>query len=230
MPDTQNQAQLAAHNNADLCAAIMAANRVRTKRDDIAFFCIDNPLPFYPKLITLDPTATSELTSRINGITGIKDSFSSLNAKALGLKVAFDASWIWREVNRQSMPSKWVHIENAHDLGEWHQAWRGEGSPTDQVIFTPECLKNPTLAFLARISGSKIEAGCIANLSENVVGMSNVFSKISNDQSLYQGALSAVSTIGNGRPVVGYEHGADLEAAISAGFNVIGPLRVLIRV
>jgi hypothetical protein len=48
MHSTQNKAQLAANNNADLCAAIMAANEVRTERDDIAFLCIDDPLPILP--------------------------------------------------------------------------------------------------------------------------------------------------------------------------------------
>ena len=139
MHGTQTKAQLAANNNADLCAAIMTANGVRTERDDIAFFCIDSPLPYYPKLVTLDPTATSELSARINGISGIKDSFSLLDADSLGLKVAFDASWIWCEANQQAMPTKWVGIENAHDLTEWHQAWRGDGSLKDQVIFPPEC-------------------------------------------------------------------------------------------
>lgn len=229
MHSTQNKAKLAANNNADLCASIMAANGVRTERDDIAFFCSDDPLPYYPKLITLDPSATSKLNMRAKGISVIKDSFSSLDADALGLKVAFDASWIWCEANQQTIPTKWVHIENAHDLTEWHQVWRGDGSLTEQVIFPPECLEDPKLAFLARVSGRTIVAGCIANLSESVVGISNVFSKIPNDQLLYEEALSAVFTLGNDRPVVGYEHGADLEAATSTGFQAVGPLRVLVR-
>ncbi len=207
----------------------MAANGVRTERDDIAFVCIDDPLPYYPKLVTLDPAATSKLNVRAKGFSVIKDSFSSLDAYALGLKVAFDASWIWCAANQQTMPTKWVRIENAHDLMEWQQAWHGDGAQKDKVIFPPECLENPNLAFFARRSGRTIEAGCITNLSESVIGLSNVFSRSPNDQSLYEEALSAAFTIGNDRPVVGYEHGADLEAASSAGFKVVGPLRVLIR-
>ena len=114
-------------------------------------------------------------------------------------------------------------------LSDWHQAWRSAGSPTDQVIFTPECLENPDLAFFGRLSGTTIEAGCIANLSRDVVGMSNVFSTTPNDQLLYEEALSAVSAVGGSLPIVGYENGVDLDAARPAGFQLVGQLRVLIR-
>ena len=207
----------------------MAANGLRTQRNDHAYFCVDDSLPFYLKMITLDPTATSELTARAKAISGIKDSFSCLDVDLLGLKVAFDAAWIWRETNQQSMPADWVRIKTAHDISKWHQSWMGNGSPTDKVIFPPKCLKNPNLAFFARVLGTKIEAGCIANLSSRVVGMSNVFSANPSDPSLFEQASSAVGSFGNGRPVVGYEHGADLDAATSAGFQTVGPLRVLIR-
>ncbi|MEP4194454.1 MAG: hypothetical protein ABJL99_02345 [Aliishimia sp.] len=229
MLSTQNQAQIAANNNADLCAAIMAANGLRTERNENAYICIDDPLPYYPKMITLNPIATDELNERAKGLSGVKDSFSCLDVDLVGMQVAFDATWIWSETKQQTMPAKWRRIENAHDLAKWHKAWGGDGSQTDTEIFTPECLKDPNLAFFARLSGMTMEAGCIANLSEAVVGMSNVFSAISNDQSLFGDALSAVSTVGIGRPVVGYERGADLEAATSVGFQPIGSLRLLIR-
>jgi hypothetical protein len=207
----------------------MAANKLRTERDETAFICIDSPPRYYPKVVTLDPAATSKLNARIDGMSGIKDSFSCLDAGSLGLKVAFDASWIWGEPNHYAMPANWGRIETAQDLTKWHQAWEDDGSPTDSAIFTPECLENPNLAFFARLSGTTVEAGCIANLSQNVVGMSNVFSKTSKGPSLYSEAKSAVSTFGHGCPVVGYEHGTDLDAAMSAGFQAVGPLRVLVR-
>ena len=229
MQETQNKARVAAHNNANLCAAIMAANGIRTERDEIAYRCIDKPLPYYPKLVTLAPVATDELNARCKGVSGIKDSFSCLDVDALGLRVAFNASWIWCDAQQRDMPDKWVRIEHAEVLLDWHRAWRGDDAPTELEIFPFACLENPELAFFARLSSTQVEAGCVANLSNEAIGISNVFSSISNDKQLYEEALAAVGTVDNERPVVGYEHGADLDAACRAGFEPIGPLRVLIR-
>lgn len=229
MTSAQNEARIAASNNADLCASIMAASGARFERDERAFLCLDDPLPYYPKVVTLDPNTTDKLNTVTNGVDSVKDSFSCLDANILGLKVAFEASWIWCETKRQDMPAHWVRIESVNDLADWHAVWRGNGLPTDQVIFAPACLDDPNLVFLARRLGTTIEAGCIANLSKDAVGLSNVFSVIPKHRQLYEEALAAVSTVGDGRPVVGYEQGEDLEAARLAGFREVGRLRVLIR-
>ena len=80
-----------------------------------------------------------------------------------------------------------------------------------------------------RISGTNIEAGCLANLSTDVIGMSNVFTTKESDEGLYSGALAAVSSVGGGLSVAGYEQGYDLDCACAAGFQVVGPLRILVR-
>ena len=206
----------------------MAANGLRTERDNLAYCCIDMPLPFYPKIVTLEPTATSELNARISGHSGIKDSFSCLDEIALGLRVAFDASWIWSGAQSQELSTQWVRIDSPNSLLRWHIAWNGNNE-LDQVIFPPQCLNDPNLVFLARISGTNIEAGCLANLSTDVIGMSNVFTTKESDESLYSDALTAVSSVGEGLPVVGYEKGDDLNCACTAGFQVVGPLRILVR-
>jgi len=228
MAGVTERARIAASNNADLCSAIMVANGLRTERDNLAYFCIDMPLPYYPKIVTLEPTATSELDARISGHSGIKDSFSCLDEAALGLRVAFEASWIWSCAQTQQQPTQWVRIDTPNGLLRWHTAWNGNND-LDQVIFPPQCLNDPKLFFLARISGTKIEAGCLANLSTDVIGMSNVFTTQENDEGLYSDALAAVSSVGDGLPVAGYEQGNDLECACAAGFQVVGPLRILVR-
>jgi hypothetical protein len=236
MNSAQNEARIAANNNADLCAAIMIANGKRFERDQLALLCLDDPLPYYPQMVSLDPNATAELQARILDthegrprVDSVKDSFSRMNADALGLTVLFEASWIWCRPVQQGMPCDWVRINDAADLSDWHAAWSGDGSPTDQVIFPPACLNDPSLAFLARRKGTTVEAGCVANLSENAVGLSNIFSVRSSQRQLFEEALSAVSAIGEGRPVVGYEHGDSLATALSIGFRDVGPLRVLLR-
>jgi hypothetical protein len=236
MNSTQNEARIAASNNADLCAAIMTANGKRFERDQLAFLCLDDPLPYYPKMVSLDPNATAELEARIRDphgkyhrVDSVKDSFASMDTSALGLMVLFKASWIWCEAERRDIPPGWVRIDNAADLSDWHSAWSGDNSSADQVIFPAACLNDPSLAFLARRNGTIVEAGCVANLSENAVGLSNVFSVHSSQQQLFDEALSAVSAFGGGRPVVGYEQGDSLAAALSVSFRDVGPLRVLLR-
>lgn len=134
MPSIRAKARLAASNNADLCAAIMAANGLRTERDSLAYFCIDMPLPYYPKIVTHEPTAASELDARISGHSGIKDSFSCLDVTALGLRVAFEASWIWSGTESQKLPNQWGRIDSPNGLLQWHTAWNGNNE-LDQMIF-----------------------------------------------------------------------------------------------
>jgi hypothetical protein len=215
-------AQIAARNNADLCGAIMVAHGLRVYRDDHVFVCRDDPPPFYPKLITLSPHGDVDL----DGVNSVKDSFSCLDT--FEFKIAFDASWIWAQARGDAMPVDWCRIDNASDLHDWHAVWRGDAAD-DRVIFPPACMNDPSLVFLARRVGGVIHAGCLANISDDVIGLSNVFSTTPIDAHLYEQALSALSHFGGGRAVVGYEHGDDLNAACDAGFHAVGPLRVLIR-
>jgi hypothetical protein len=165
---------------------------------------------------------------RAKGIGVIKDSFLSLDADALGLKVAFDASWIWSGAQSQKLPNHWIRMDSPNGLLRWHKAWNNHNE-LDNLIFPPHCLNDPNLFFLARISGTNIEAGCLANLSTDVVGISNVFSTQANDSRLFSEAIAAVSSVGGGLPVAGYEQGDDLDCACAAGSEVVGPLRILVR-
>ncbi|WP_299968783.1 hypothetical protein [uncultured Roseobacter sp.] len=229
MQDAHDTAQVAAGNNADLCAAIMTAHGLRFERDASAFLCLDAPPPYYPNMITLDPAIPLAYQRKAMEVASVKDSFSSLDGAALGLQLLFEASWIWSEPKAHTMPAGWHRISTTAELSAWHSAWRGDGAASTPVIFPPACLNNPDLAFLARASGTRIQAGCIANLSEDAVGLSNVFSGAPDDGRLYPEALAAASTVGQGRPVAGYECGEDLDAARVAGFRDIGHLRVWIR-
>ncbi|TQV81834.1 hypothetical protein FKG95_06235 [Denitrobaculum tricleocarpae] len=99
---------------------------------------------------------------------------------------------------------------------------------TDQVIFPPAVLDDPNLIFLARGSGSAIDAGCVANLSNDATGLSNVFSA-AQDHQVFAQATQAASALRPGSPVVGYESSSRLAAAESTGFRNVGDLRVLVR-
>lgn len=234
MENATDAARLAAHNNADLYAAILTAHGLPFQRDEAAFVCLDDPPPYYSHITTLDPDAAAAQTAfvhqlRAEGrvVRGVKDGFAMLDPDALGLRVLFDASWTWRAGRAEDMPPGWTRIGTTGDLALWHDAWR-VGCPTDHVVFPPACLDDPALAFLARRGADGIEAGCLANLSGTVVGLSNVF-VAHGVPPAYPEAARAASAFGEGRPVVGYESGPALGHARAAGFEETGPLRVLVR-
>jgi len=79
---------------------------------------------------------------------------------------------------------------------------------------------------LGRATENGFDAGCIANRSRGVVGLSNVFSTNEPASAVYEAAAIAASTFAAGLPLVGYELGEALRAARAAGFEAAGALRV----
>jgi len=90
-------------------------------------------------------------------------------------------------------------------------------------------LEDPTVRILERRDGDHVLAGAIASRSGRVVGVSNVFTLAEPPDEVWSQLSDLVSRCFPGLPLVGYEQGADLAAARSAGFSVIGPLRVWVR-
>lgn len=70
--------------------------------------------------------------------------------------------------------------------------------------------------------------GASANRSESVVGLSNLFAVTEVDR-VWAGAIATISARFPGLPLVGYEHGSDLEVARRAGFRSVGRLRVWLK-
>ena len=108
----------------------------------------------------------------------------------------------------------------------WETAWTAGGSPTGSRVFPPELLRDPGVAVLGRFSSQGFDAGCIVNLSADVAGLSNVFSIAGPSSEIFAEAAEAAGAFAAGRPLVGYEHGEELTAAIAAGFEPVGELRV----
>ena len=98
------RARAAAANNADLYAAVFAAQGRRFCRDAVLFRAIDPPPSCYSSVTTLDPGATAEQLAAIDALraegradVGVKDGFCRLDRDlaARGLAVLFEASWLW---------------------------------------------------------------------------------------------------------------------------------------
>jgi hypothetical protein len=96
-------------------------------------------------------------------------------------------------------------------------------------LFRPVLLTDPDCVILACHRDGALVGGVIAYTSDGVTGISNVFKSASAGGPLWPSAVRAVAALRPRLPVVGYERGEDLAAARTAGFRVLGPLRVWTR-
>jgi hypothetical protein len=228
------RAVIAAHNNADLYAAMFASHDLAYERLPYAFVGRDRPPPYYSNLTVLSPGHSDEiaaqlhkLADRFNGVVGLKDSFCELDLEANGFEMLFGASWIWREAGLRSGAVDWQRIETEADLCGWEAAWKLSGSPAPHRMFRAGLLDRPDIVFLARRDGDAIMAGCIANVSDACIGISNLFARELSDDDFAE-AAAAVASVAPHLPIAGYESGQDLQRARNAGFETVGALRVLV--
>lgn len=227
------RAIMAASNNADLYAAVFSANGLEFTRKLHGFIGEDVPPPYYSNLTILLPdhadSVTAELrvlSQRFDGSVCVKDSFCELALENNGFEVLFGASWIWREP-RPEAATNLTRIDTKTGLESWEAAWKRSGSPTPHTMFPAALLERADTVFLGHIVDDAILAGCIATISDDCVGISNVFS-VSNSSEVFAQATAAVSSLAPDLPIVGYESGDDLAHALDAGFSPVGDLRILV--
>jgi hypothetical protein len=221
----------AARNNADWYEAVFAAHGVRYRRLPEALVALDQPPPYYSHLVTLQPGEVrahlAGLATKFRGRVGLKDSFCRLDLGEHGFSTLFQASWIWRAPRPGRLPPGWEIVRDARGLARWEQGWTRNGSPADRRMFPDSLLQRNDVTFLARTDGDRVVVGCIANRSADCIGLSNSFAEGATAQTSAE-AAGAVAAIAGPLPVVGYESGTDLAFALAAGFEEVGPLRILV--
>lgn len=228
------RARMAARNNADLYEAVFEAHGLGYERTPYAFIGKDRPPPYYSNLTVLSDGYVDaieadlrRLSAKFQGAVGLKDSFDQLDLTKYGFETLFSACWIWKEAGAGTAPAHWHVIQSPEELVLWEQAWKAAGSPTEKRLFNQALLARPDIFFLAKKGRETIEAGCIANLSDDCIGLSNVFSTMPFKE-IFTEAATALTEIDDSLPIVGYEAGDDLALARRAGFDVTGNLRVLV--
>ncbi|MFD5494044.1 hypothetical protein ACFWH4_14240 [Streptomyces sp. NPDC127091] len=157
----------------------------------------------------------------------VKDSFADLDLTEAGFRVLFEAQWIHRPA-RAPAPAPdldWAVAGDPGTLRAWALAWDdGDGSAD---LFRPELLDDPATFVLAgQSTDGRVVAGAVAGRSDHVVGISNVFALDGGPDAAWPVVLDAVNRLFPTLPVVGYEQGDDLSAAVRHGFEPVGPLRV----
>lgn len=227
----QSPARRAARNNAAWCAVMSRAHDVPSTFGAQAWTAPARTPLYYPDAVTLVPGADpAALTGRIDltapGAT-VKDSFADLDLAPAGFRVLFEAEWIHRPAGPPATPPElvWEPAEDPDAVRAWAQAWDGGEGNAD--LFRPALLDDPdTFLLAARTADGGVTAGAVASRSEDVLGLSNVFAADGGADAAWPGALEAAHRLFPGLPVVGYEHGDDLAAALRHGFTAVGPLRV----
>ncbi|WP_292145937.1 hypothetical protein [Mesorhizobium sp.] len=228
--------RLCAGNNVDLCQAIFKAHGLSDRRSDSYWSSDGQAPPYYPNAATLDPDAgavqlaeIARLTSVLATSFSVKDGFCRLDLQPLGFSQLFEASWTWMDLSHPvTTPSGWERVEDAASLEMWEFAWADHASPSNCRVFPAAVLADPAIAVLGRRTTNGFTAGCIANRSERVTGVSNVFA--TDGSPIYRNAVrAAANAFAGSRALVGYDAGEGLDEALACGFEATGPLRVWIR-
>ena len=221
-------AVLAARNNAEWCRAVCASHGIASRIEG-GIWSAQAPTPVgYPEAVTLAPgiDAAAIVAALPVGASSIKDSFADVDLTPFGFEVLFDATWIIDD-GSSTVPTGGAQgstrpsleaIRTPSDLATW--AW-AHGL---RDAFAPALLDDPDIVILgARGRGGEFVAGAVLNRTEEVVGLSNVFD---GGSELVASARDEAGRRWPGRPIVGYEDGEALDAALAAGFRTVGPLRV----
>ncbi|MFF9125269.1 hypothetical protein ACF09J_18540 [Streptomyces sp. NPDC014889] len=224
-------ARAGARNNAEWCAAMSRSHGLTGGFGAQAWAAPSRPPLYYPDAVTLVPGADrTALAARIDTTApgaSVKDSFADLDLTGIGFQVLSEAQWIHRPAGAPAPAPElaWAVADDPDTLRAWALAWDDGDGNAD--LFRPELLEDPATFVLAGHStDGRVVAGAVASRSRRVVGISNLFALDGGPDAAWPVVLDAVHRLFPALPVVGYEHGDDLAAAIRHGFEPVGPLRI----
>lgn len=206
--------------------SLFALHGVGSRLDAGLWSSLGPPVPLHSAAVTVEPgVSVEQVLARLGSARGgVKDSFCELDLSAAGFDLLFTASWLWRDGPAGSgRPSSWVDVADGASLAAWTA-----GHDTAEVLL-PGILQRGGFAVLARHDEhGRTVAGAVARLGSGVVDVSNVHAQPGHEVD-WDELAAAVAARFPGRPLVGYESGADLEAAVAGGFAPVGDLRVWVR-
>ena len=204
----------------DLCAL----HGVGSQLADGLWSALGPPPPLHSAAVTAEPDVTADqVLARVGSAPGgIKDSFTQVDLAVEGFDLLFAASWLWRDAPTRSgsPPASWVRVVDEPSLAAWTA-----GHDTAEVLL-PGLLRRGAFAVLAQHDDDgRTVAGAVARLGSGAVDLSNVHAEPGHEVD-WDELAAAVAARFPGRPLVGYEHGHDLESAVAGGFRAVGDLRV----
>lgn len=228
-----DRVELAARNNARWCHTMCRTHGLTGSFTPDAWTSARRTPPLYPDAVTLTPDArAADVLARADTAApgaSVKDSYAVLDLAPAGFAVLFEAQWLHRPAHAAAVPApagpRWERVTTEAELAGWADAWDGGQGLAD--LFRPELLRDAETAVLAARgpSGAPV-AGAVVTADGTAAGVSNLFTTDGDPDTAWAGCLAAVDRLWPGAPVVGYEHGDDLAAAVRRGLAPAGPLRV----
>jgi hypothetical protein len=213
---------LAAQNNADWYAMMWDIRGLRYIRDADGFRAIDPPPPYHGWVTCVPGAPVDKMIAPLLDQPGfaVKDGSGVHDLEGLGLCKMFDASWLFHSGEVAANTDDWEQIRTPAALNRWEEAW-ADTSPSDQRQFPDAILDRADVRIWGRRRGAQYDAGVIANLSDESVGLSNAFGTDARPA-----ATALCASFGHAKPVVGYERSQALAEALVTGWHVAGSLAV----
>ncbi len=202
----------------DLCGVHGTASELR----DGLWSAVGPPPPLHSGVVTVEPGVTAEQVLERRGATegGVKDSFAGVDLAEHGFALLFSASWLSRPAPPEGAPpAGWTVVRTPAQLAAWTA-----GHDTAEVLL-PGLLRRGHFAVLERRVDGTAVAGAVARLGSGAVDLSNVHAAPGHAVD-WDELAAVVAHLFPGRPLVGYEQGDDLEAALAGAFTAVGDLRV----
>jgi hypothetical protein len=189
---------------------------------------LDAPPPLHSDAVVVEPAVTADqVLTRLDGRThgGVKDSFARMDLSGEGMSLLFSATWMWREGGPGREPgasAEWAAVTGPAELAEW------TGLHDTRDVLLPPLLRRAHFRIMARYADGRIVAGAVARLGSGIVDVSNVYA-VPGHRVDWAELADAIGTYFPDRPLVGYERGDALDAALDGGFLPTGELRVWVR-
>ncbi len=188
---------------------------------------LGQPPPLHSDAVAVEPEVTADqVLARLDGRDhcGVKDSFATMDLAAEGMELLFSATWVHRAAAPypRRAPAGWVAVTGADQLSEW------TSRHDTRDVLLPSLLRRGHFRILARYVDDRIVAGAVARLGSGAVDVSNVYA-VAGHHVDWAELAEVVSAFFPGRPLVGYERGDALAAALDGGFAALGDLRVWVR-
>ena len=218
---------LAVRENAAWCDLVCRLHRFTPEGDGRLWWSARRTPDLFPDAVTLVPDlSVFDVLGRITDSFGalVQDSFATLDLTDQGWTVLFDATWVARAPGMgadHEVASTFAVVRERFLFAAWCRAW---GGPAGVL---PTGLRRVSgVTVLGREDDAGFADGAIVHRTEiggvAVAGLWNAFGA-------WDDVADAVSHRHPEAWIVGYERGANLDAALVAGFTAIGPLRVWIR-
>jgi hypothetical protein len=195
---------------------------------DGVWSALDRPPPLHSDAVVVEPAVTADqVLLRLDGREhcGVKDSFTTMELSGEGMDLLFSATWIHRAGGQRperAAPTGWAAVTTASGLAEW------TGLHDTGEVLLPPLLRRGHFRILARRDDDRIVAGAVARLGSGVVDVSNVYA-VPGQSVDWAELADVIGAYFPGRPLVGYERGDALAAALDGGFAPVGDLRVWAR-